>query len=180
MLSACCAKWLQSYLTLCDPMGWALQAPLSMGFSRREYCVISVLLRYKEVSLADSAPYFGGAPVTLVRAAGSSPFLSPGCALSPWIWAYAAAKLEGISPLLLLLLSVYRFSFWLLTITWVTAWGPKLFSLCVLPSFPAHWCPRINEGARAAGLLSRLPGCPRRALCGEALGFCHHSHYFAK
>ena len=30
------AKLLQSYLTLCDPMDIALQAPLSMGFSRSE------------------------------------------------------------------------------------------------------------------------------------------------
>ena len=34
-----CAKSLQSCLTLCDPL-WtvARQAPLSMGFSRQEYC----------------------------------------------------------------------------------------------------------------------------------------------
>ena len=31
----CCAKLLQSCLTLCDPL--ARQAPLSMGFSRQEY-----------------------------------------------------------------------------------------------------------------------------------------------
>ena len=30
-----CAKLLQSFLTLCDPI--ACQAPLSMGFSRQEY-----------------------------------------------------------------------------------------------------------------------------------------------
>ena len=30
-----CAKWLQSCLTLCDPID--CQAPLSMGFSRQEY-----------------------------------------------------------------------------------------------------------------------------------------------
>ena len=30
-----CAKWLQSCLTLCDPIDG--QAPLSMGFSRQEY-----------------------------------------------------------------------------------------------------------------------------------------------
>ena len=33
----CCAKSLPSCLTLCDPMDYiALQAPLSMGFSRQE------------------------------------------------------------------------------------------------------------------------------------------------
>ena len=32
------AKSLQSCLTLCDPMDYSLQAPLSMGFSRQEYC----------------------------------------------------------------------------------------------------------------------------------------------
>ena len=31
----CCAKSLQSYPTLCDPMGGACLAPLSMGFSRQ-------------------------------------------------------------------------------------------------------------------------------------------------
>ena len=31
------AKFLQSYLTLCDSMDVACQAPLSMGFSRQEY-----------------------------------------------------------------------------------------------------------------------------------------------
>ena len=31
------AKLLESCLTLCDPMGLACQAPLSMGFSRQEY-----------------------------------------------------------------------------------------------------------------------------------------------
>ena len=31
------AKSLQSCLTLCDPWTVALQAPLSMGFSRQEY-----------------------------------------------------------------------------------------------------------------------------------------------
>ena len=31
------AELLQLYLTLCDPMPVACQAPLSMGFSRREY-----------------------------------------------------------------------------------------------------------------------------------------------
>ena len=36
--SACvCAKLLQSCLTLCNPRTVALQAPLSMGFSRQEY-----------------------------------------------------------------------------------------------------------------------------------------------
>ena len=35
--SAVRAKWLQSYLTLCHPMVVALQAPLSMGFSGKEY-----------------------------------------------------------------------------------------------------------------------------------------------
>ena len=34
---AVCAKLLQSYLTLCHPMIVALQAPLSMGFSGKEY-----------------------------------------------------------------------------------------------------------------------------------------------
>ena len=29
---------LQSYLTFCDPHGWARQAPLSVEFSRQEYC----------------------------------------------------------------------------------------------------------------------------------------------
>ena len=106
-LCACagCAKSPQLCPTLCDPMGWALQAPLPMGFSRREYCVILVFLRKIQTSLVS----FGGAPVTLIRAAGSSPFLSPGCAVIPWIWAYAAAKLEGISLLPLLLLSDHRF-----------------------------------------------------------------------
>ena len=33
-----CAKSLQSCLTQCDPMDCSLQAPLSMGFSRQEYC----------------------------------------------------------------------------------------------------------------------------------------------
>ena len=32
-----CAKLLQSYLTLCDPVDCSPQAPLSMGFSRQEY-----------------------------------------------------------------------------------------------------------------------------------------------
>ena len=32
-----CAKVPQSCLTLCDPWTVALQAPLSMGFSRQEY-----------------------------------------------------------------------------------------------------------------------------------------------
>ena len=33
-----CAKSLQSYLTLCDPMNYIPhQVPLSMGFSRQEY-----------------------------------------------------------------------------------------------------------------------------------------------
>ena len=32
-----CAESLQSCLTLCDPMDCSCQAPLSMGFSRREY-----------------------------------------------------------------------------------------------------------------------------------------------
>ena len=32
------AKSLQSCLTLCDPMDYSLQAPLSMGFSRQEHC----------------------------------------------------------------------------------------------------------------------------------------------
>ena len=32
-----CAKSLQSYLNLCDPMDLAHQATLSMGFSRQEY-----------------------------------------------------------------------------------------------------------------------------------------------
>ena len=32
-----CGKLLQSCLTLCDPMDCSPQAPLSMGFSRREY-----------------------------------------------------------------------------------------------------------------------------------------------
>ena len=32
-----CAKALQSCLTLCDPWTVALQAPLSMGFTRQEY-----------------------------------------------------------------------------------------------------------------------------------------------
>ena len=31
------ARSLQSCLTLCDPMDYSLQAPLSMGFSRQEY-----------------------------------------------------------------------------------------------------------------------------------------------
>ena len=33
----CCAKLLQSCLTLCDPMDHSPQAPLSMEFSRQEY-----------------------------------------------------------------------------------------------------------------------------------------------
>ena len=35
-----CAMSVKSYLTLCDPILWtvACQAPLSMGFSRQEYC----------------------------------------------------------------------------------------------------------------------------------------------
>ena len=32
------AKLLQSCLTLCNTREWACQAPLSMGFSRQEYC----------------------------------------------------------------------------------------------------------------------------------------------
>ena len=35
--SSLCAKSLQSCLTLCDPMDFARQAPLSMGFSWQEY-----------------------------------------------------------------------------------------------------------------------------------------------
>ena len=31
------AKSLQSYLTLCDPMDYTPQAPLSVGFSGKEY-----------------------------------------------------------------------------------------------------------------------------------------------
>ena len=31
------ALWLQTYLTLCNPMAVALQAHLSMGFSKQEY-----------------------------------------------------------------------------------------------------------------------------------------------
>ena len=30
--------WVQLYLTLCDPVDCGRQAPLSMGFSRQEYC----------------------------------------------------------------------------------------------------------------------------------------------
>ena len=33
----CCAKSLQSCLTLCDPMDCSLRAPLSVEFSRQEY-----------------------------------------------------------------------------------------------------------------------------------------------
>ena len=38
-LTCVCAKSLQSYLTLCNPMDYSpdLQAPLPMGFSRQEY-----------------------------------------------------------------------------------------------------------------------------------------------
>ena len=34
---ACIFKLLHLYLTLCDPMDYSYQAPLSMGFSRQEY-----------------------------------------------------------------------------------------------------------------------------------------------
>lgn len=29
-----------------------------------------------------------------------------------------------------------------------------------MPSFPAHWCPRVNEGARAADLLAECLDAP--------------------
>lgn len=29
-----------------------------------------------------------------------------------------------------------------------------------MPSFSAHWCPRVNEGARVAGLLAECLGAP--------------------
>ena len=39
-ISMCvCAKLLQSCPTLCNPWTVAHQAPLSMGFSRQEYCL---------------------------------------------------------------------------------------------------------------------------------------------
>lgn len=52
------------------------------------------------------------------------------------------------------------FSVWLFIITWATARVPKLFSFCAMPSFPAHWCPRVNERARAAGLLAECLDAP--------------------
>ena len=178
-LCACagCAKSPQLCPTLCDPMGWALQAPLPMGFSRWEYCVILVFLRKIQTSLVS----FGGAPVTLIR----QPEVAHSCHQGV-LWFHESEltlRRSWRASLFCLCccLATTGFSLWLFTITWVTARGPKLFSLCVLPSFPAHWCPRVNEGARASRwLVSRVPACPRRALCGEALGFCHHSHYFAK
>ena len=33
-----CAQWLQLSLTLCGPMDVVCQTPLSIGFSRQEYC----------------------------------------------------------------------------------------------------------------------------------------------
>jgi len=59
-----CAKLLQSYLTLCDPMDIALQAPLSMGFSRSEEILQGIfptqcllcLLHWLAVSLPLKSP----------------------------------------------------------------------------------------------------------------------------
>ena len=34
----CALCWVQWYLTLCNPVDCGRQAPLSMGFSRQEYC----------------------------------------------------------------------------------------------------------------------------------------------
>ena len=46
-----CAKSLQSCPTLCDPMDCSPQAPLSLGFSRKEY--YSVLLCPPQGDLPD-------------------------------------------------------------------------------------------------------------------------------
>ena len=38
VIDPCTYQWLQSCLTLCDPVDSAHQTPLSMGVSRQEYC----------------------------------------------------------------------------------------------------------------------------------------------
>ena len=68
-------KLLQLYLTLCDPMTRAHQAPLSMGFSRQEHCSGLPCLP------AGDCPYPGIKPMSLTPPALVGGFIIT----SPWV-----------------------------------------------------------------------------------------------
>ena len=65
-----CAKSLWSYLTLCDPMDYSLQAPLPVGFSRQVY--------WSELSCPPPGdlPHPGIKPISLMSPASAGRFFN--------------------------------------------------------------------------------------------------------
>lgn len=114
--------------------------------------------------------YFDGASGTLIWAVGDSPFLSPGCAVVPQIWTFCSCCEAGREPLhcVCCCSATAGFSAWRFTVTWTTTQAPKLFSFCYF-TLPCSLVSSCKRRTHSCWLVSRVPVCPGRALCSQAL-----------